>query len=109
MTTDCLQVLIISAQLRQTAKSCVLNTTASTDVFGQHTLLHFLLYMILHCIQCTLQAYDFMVAIAEPVARPEFVHEYKVSSPIAPCIQLSVFALVTAAMLLCSAVFKLMM
>ena len=24
------------------------------------------------------QAYDFLVAIAEPVARPEFVHQYKV-------------------------------
>lgn len=26
-----------------------------------------------------LQAYDFMVAIAEPVARPEFIHEYKLT------------------------------
>ena len=27
-----------------------------------------------------LQAYDFMVAIAEPVSRPEFVHEYKLTA-----------------------------
>ena len=26
------------------------------------------------------QAYDFLVAIAEPVARPEFLHQYKVST-----------------------------
>lgn len=25
------------------------------------------------------QAYDFLVAIAEPVARPEFLHEYKLT------------------------------
>lgn len=25
------------------------------------------------------QAYDFLVAIAEPVSRPEFVHEYKLT------------------------------
>lgn len=26
-----------------------------------------------------MQAYDFLVAIAEPVSRPEFVHEYKLT------------------------------
>lgn len=26
-----------------------------------------------------MQAYDFLVAISEPVARPEFVHEYKLT------------------------------
>lgn len=25
------------------------------------------------------QAYDFLVAISEPVSRPEFVHEYKLT------------------------------
>lgn len=28
---------------------------------------------------CLSKAYDFLVAIAEPVARPEFVHEYKLT------------------------------
>lgn len=27
----------------------------------------------------SVQAYDFLVAIAEPVSRPEFVHEYKLT------------------------------
>ena len=26
------------------------------------------------------QAYDFLVAIAEPVSRPEFIHQYRVST-----------------------------
>ena len=43
--------------------------------------IHLLVFMIKYCFQSILldQATDFLTAIAEPISRPQFIHEYKIT------------------------------